>query len=258
MARGTISQGPPHLREQAGGAADLTEQIDMMTVPLHGKKAAGRVALVDDEDYGFVLPYRWNLQPCRTSGAYAIANAIRFRDGKPTTVKMHQVITGWAITDHINGDGLDNRRANLRPATPAQNAQNRRKHRPTSSQYKGVSWNKRERAWVALLRSRPRITYLGKFASEVEAARAYDAAALEAWGEYACLNFPGLPPLDRPETGPCRGCGGVVPPGRRADAVYCSDECRTAFNQKIFTERRRQRNAAARAQAAVGRTGKSA
>src|SRR5690349_19592242 len=120
----------------------------MMTVSLHGKKAAGRVALVDDQDYGFVLPFRWNIQES-CACVYAIANATR--DGRPTTIKMHTLITGYERTDHINHDGLDNRRENLRSVTAAQNGWNTRSSRGTSSKYKGVSWNKAMGRWVAVI-----------------------------------------------------------------------------------------------------------
>jgi hypothetical protein len=93
--------------------------------------------------------------------------------------------------DHINGDGLDNRRSNLRLATGSQNQGNSRKRRDgVTSQYRGVSWNKRAGKWQALLRREGKLQYLGYFSDEEAAARAYDAAALEQWGSFARLNFP--------------------------------------------------------------------
>jgi len=162
----------------------------MKTVPLHGKKAAGRVALIDDEDYALVSQYRWNVsqasRPGRDAGPYAAAT--RILGSRRVSVRMHQLITGYPQTDHRNGDGLDNRRANLRPATVAQNAANQGS-RAGTSQYKGVSWARRQRRWKAQIRVDYVLRCLGYFVAEEVAARAYDTAALAAWGDYARLNF---------------------------------------------------------------------
>jgi AP2 domain/HNH endonuclease len=92
--------------------------------------------------------------------------------------------------DHINGNGLDNRRTNLRPATSAENARNRRSQRGSSSPYKGVSWIRSRRNWRANLRVGDRLIHLGSYTDPADAARAYDAAALKYFGEFARLNFP--------------------------------------------------------------------
>jgi hypothetical protein len=171
----------------------------MMTVPLHGKKAAGRVALVDDEDYEIVMQYRWyvleQIRNGRTHGPYAIAHTGHGRKNQ-RTILMHKLLTGWPQTDHRNHDGLDNQRSNLRPATDPQNHANERKTltrygKPTSSRFKGVYWATQSRRWAARIRvGNGKRLHLGSFRSEIDAARAYDEAALAAWGEYACLNFP--------------------------------------------------------------------
>lgn len=162
----------------------------MSRIPLRGARAAGRVALIDGKDRRLVSGYAWQVLESKRKGrkptAYAYAR-IR-RDGREVTVYMHRLITGWPMTDHINHDGLDNRRRNLRPATPAQNAQNRRPHPGTSSRYKGVGWNRRGRNWTAVINLAGRRLYLGHFTNEEDAALAYNAAALEAWGDYAWLN----------------------------------------------------------------------
>jgi hypothetical protein len=97
------------------------------------------------------------------------------------------------LIDHINGDSLDNRRANLRLATPSQNAYNRAKIRSKkSSRYIGVYFEKATGRWTVKIRiGRGKRLWLGRFNSEIAAARAYDAAAKKYHKEFAVLNFPG-------------------------------------------------------------------
>lgn len=165
----------------------------MKSVILHGRLAAGRVALVDDADWPLVAACRWSVFEVerstggRPTGPYAMAS-IR-RDGRHTTTLMHKLITGWPRTDHIDHDGLNNQRSNLRQATCAQNMHNRRPGTPHSSQYKGVSWSKRAGKWQALIKAEGKARWLGTFASEEQAAIAYNIAALELHGQFACLNL---------------------------------------------------------------------
>jgi hypothetical protein len=88
--------------------------------------------------------------------------------------------------DHVDGDGLNNQKRNLRKATPTQNGGNRviQKH---SSKFKGVTWWKKPKKWVACIRFNTRI-HLGYFESETDAAKAYDAAALKLFGDFALTN----------------------------------------------------------------------
>lgn len=170
----------------------------MLTVPLHGRVAAGRLALIDDEDWDLVSGYRWyvweTLRPgLRPNGPYARAHA--YRGGRRIVLRMHTLITGWVRVDHADGNGLNNQRANLRPATLSQNGANRRKQEGCSSRFKGVSWHQGRRRWVAQIRIDGKRYCLGRFVDEESAARAYDAAALAAWGEFAYLNFPSRPPV---------------------------------------------------------------
>jgi len=144
-----------------------------------------RVALVDDEDYALVSQYRWRTtsrQHRRT--VYAI-------NGK-TRLLMHKLITGFKQTDHINGNGLDNRRVNLRESTSAQNRMNMSKQRGEyTSEYKGVSWDYRRKKWRAYIQVDRKHIYLGRFDSEVDAAKVYDAAAVEYFGAFAYTNIKG-------------------------------------------------------------------
>jgi hypothetical protein len=165
----------------------------MKTVPLRGKKAAGRVARVDDGDYELVSAYTWYVYEAkrpgrRTQGPYATAPI--WRDGKWTTIRMHTLIMGRKGIDHKDHDGLNNQRSNLRDATPGQNSHNTRAHAGAFSRFKGVSCSFDGNIWVAQICVNGHNRRLGRFPFEEEAARAYDAAAREAFGEYAYLNFP--------------------------------------------------------------------
>lgn len=95
------------------------------------------------------------------------------------------------MIDHINGNRLDNRRENLRMCNGSQNAANSRKTTSlTSSKYKGVTWSKQSKCWLATIKIDGVLNHLGSFKSEDEdkAAVAYNKAALEAWGEFAHIN----------------------------------------------------------------------
>jgi hypothetical protein len=169
-------------------ATQSTGDGNVKTVPLHGARAAGLVALVDDNDYELVSQHRWHVNlgkhpGCRDTGPYAQTN-IR-RNGRNTTIRMHRLLTDWSQTDHINGNGLDNRRSNLRPATPSQNRYNQRPWIRSSSRFKGVTWHKKLAKWQAGIKVAGTFRYLGVFASEEAASAAYEAAALEVQGAYA-------------------------------------------------------------------------
>ena len=105
---------------------------------------------------------------------------------------MHRAVIKVAddmYVDHINHNGLDNRKANLRPATAAQNAWNADKPKGRSG-YKGVSFNKRLGLWLVTITCCGERQYLGCYRDKHQAAKAYDEAAKKYHGEFASLNFP--------------------------------------------------------------------
>ena len=110
------------------------------------------------------------------------------------TELLHRVILGLSNPlsqgDHGSGDGLDNRWGNLRYASNAQNSRNGRRHADGTSRFKGVSWDPKRKRWQAGIGIDRKRLALGRFKSEVAAARAYDKAALLHHGEFARLNFP--------------------------------------------------------------------
>lgn len=151
----------------------------------------GFVALVDDDDYERVITAgKWHTH-INGRTAYAEHN-IQRPSGVRSKITLHTFLTGWPMVDHRNGDGLDNRRANLRPATVAENARNSRVRSSNSSGFHGVGYYKRYGKWSARIRVFGRRIELGYFLTPEEAGRAYDAAAREHFGEFAALNFPAV------------------------------------------------------------------
>lgn len=152
--------------------------------------SCGLAALVDEQDYAAVVAAGpWNAKPSPTT-VYAQRN-MRRSDGSATTQMLHTFLTGEACIDHRNGNGLDNQRENLRPATKGQNSANRKLRADSTSGFKGVCAHPGNGLpWRAQIVRNYKKRHLGLFATAEEAARAYDAAAVELFGEFARLNFP--------------------------------------------------------------------
>src|SRR6266487_4687983 len=140
-----------------------------MEIPL----TQGKFALIDDSDAELIARHRW--YAVLHHGNWYARRGV-WVAGRVVPVRMHGYLTGWPVVDHINGNGLDNRRCNLRPATSVQNAMNQRKNRGRNK-FKGVY--PRRRHWVAQIRIQGELLYLGYFHDEIAAALAYDAAARE-------------------------------------------------------------------------------
>lgn len=145
----------------------------------------GKFAVVDAEDYPRISKYTWF-----TEGTQKNCYAVRKQNGK--SIKMHRQITNapdHLVVDHIDHNGLNNQKKNLRLATFTQNCQNQRRSAHGTSKYKGVHWNKRAKKWAAAIRCNNKTHHLGYFHNETDAAHAYDNAAKKYHREYASLNF---------------------------------------------------------------------
>jgi hypothetical protein len=167
----------------------------------------GCVATVDDEDYERVIQHKWRVQRVGRN-AYAYTSI----SGKQ--VLMHRLIVNaekGTMIDHADGNGLNNQKSNLRPCTYAQNFANARpkQTKNKTSEYKGIWFIQTvpcRRCWRAAITAEGKRLNIGTFMTEVEAARAYDAAAKALHGEFARLNFPepkqdaGHVPTDPPST----------------------------------------------------------
>jgi hypothetical protein len=153
----------------------------------------GKFAIVDPEDYERLAKYRWHLSKSPTS-SYAARWQCSRPGGLRKKIWMHREVIDipkHLLCDHINGNGLDNREANLRPATVSQNLCNRPKTKAkTRSKYKGLEWDKTQRKWKVRIQYNGRKIYLGSFSNEIDAARAYDKKAKGLFGQFAYLNFP--------------------------------------------------------------------
>lgn len=151
----------------------------------------GKFALVDDEDYQDLSQEKW--YALRDSNTFYAARGIRI-DKKKSIEQMHRRILGLKRgdgkhTDHINGDGLDNRRNNLRIATNIQNGQNRTiRQSNNTSGFKGVCWYKKDKKWVAQIQINSQHKHLGYYKSKIDAATAYNRAAIKYFGKFAKLN----------------------------------------------------------------------
>ena len=156
---------------------------EYITIPLNGRKYQGLVAIIDAADYELVSAHRW-FPAVRKHTTYAYAHR---REGGD--VLLHRLIMGVGkgeYVDHISGDGLDNRRSNLRIATQTQNNGNTRIKSHNTSGYKGVYQPVPGGKYRAMIKGR----YIGQYDDLVEAAIAYDDHARRVFGEFARVNFP--------------------------------------------------------------------
>ena len=147
----------------------------------------GGFTLIDKKDWGRVSKYKW----CK----YQHHNTIYVRntDRKNGKIFLHRFIINAQdndVVDHINGNGLDNRKCNLRICTNQQNIFNSCAHKDSFySDYKGISYDRSRKKWVAQLTFNYKRVLSRRFNNEIEAAKAYNIAAIKYFGKYAYLNI---------------------------------------------------------------------
>lgn len=162
----------------------------------------GKVAILDDKDYVRASKFKWYASKTKKNGQWyakrgqwvgeptdGIGKNAKY--GRTITIWLHRFVTravsGIAI-DHKNGNTLDNRRSNLRLASSAQNQMNREKSEGKSSQFKGVYWDTGRSKWSARIKKDGKVTFLGRFDDEIEAAEKYNESAKVFFGTFALLN----------------------------------------------------------------------
>src|ERR1700738_1418758 len=157
----------------------------------------GYYTLVDDDDYEWLMQWKdeWKANIREDGRVYAYRWT--YPNQTDTNIWMHREIVKAVdpeLVDHIDGDTLNNSKANLRKCNSEQNSYNRKLNVNSKSGYKGVTWHSKMKKWRAAI-SCTRLygsipVSLGLYNSKIDAARAYDRAAIAAFGEFARTNFP--------------------------------------------------------------------
>lgn len=183
-----------HSPTSCAAAASITDQLPRLRRVAVITTTKGEEILIDEEDLPLVQGFGWYVWTNPNKPRYAVAKI----GGKQ--IRMHRILMNPSgkeqFVDHVNGNGLDNRRENLRLCSRGQNARNARKRRDgLSSKFRGVCWHKAANGFAAQIQHNGRHSHLGVFKTQERAAAEYDLAAIEMHGEFARLNFPdGLPP----------------------------------------------------------------
>ncbi len=158
----------------------------MKLIPL----TQGQFAQVDDSDYDFLMQWKWHAE-LRDKIWYARRGRL-ISDSSHGNLYMHRIImkpVRELVVDHIDHNGLNNQKSNLRICTRQQNQFNGSKQENSTSGFYGVRWDKARTKWCAELKINSKKVYMKRFSCEIEAAKAYDEVAKKYRGDFANLNF---------------------------------------------------------------------
>lgn len=156
------------------------------------KLTQGKYALVDDEDFEFISNWKWQLIKGRNTNYAKTQNWDKNKKSMSPPIYMHRLILKLKkgeFCDHINRNGLDNRRKNLRNSTNKQNLANTGKSKNNTSGFKGVSITANGKKWNARIMINRKSKHLGNFINKIDAAKAYDNEAKKIYKNYAKLNL---------------------------------------------------------------------
>lgn len=175
---------PDSLDRMKGNTPKWLFGFHMKEIPL----TRGYVALVDDDDYERVSVYKWHVDSrgMRQNTVYA-TRALPAPDRKKSQ-QLHRLIMNAPAdldVDHIDGNGLNCQKSNMRLATAAQNSHNRKKNRNNTSGYKGVHWVESRKKWRSEIKIQNKKISLGNFSDVLDAAKAYQDAAIKYHGDFA-------------------------------------------------------------------------
>lgn len=161
----------------------------MKEIPL----TQGKSALIDDHNFEKVSKFKWCAHRAPNT-TYAVRNFKNPKTGKWSTISMHRFLSGEEDPKinvyHVDGNGLNNQDHNLRLCNHGQNLYNSGVSKNNTTGFKGVTFDKKRNKWIAMIGVNGRKINLGRFASKEDAARAWDAAALDYHKDFARLNFP--------------------------------------------------------------------
>jgi hypothetical protein len=176
----------------------------MKEIKLNGKRAAGKVCLVDDEDYEWLNKYKWHVNVCKTkySEVVYVIGSIPIKEvskRKDRNAPMHRLIMGVTdpkiLIDHKDRNPLNNQRSNLRIATPSQNTANSKRFTNSTNKYKGVLKLERVKGFVRYivnftktLSNNKVVRFHFSYKNEVQAALMYNELSIKYHGEFAILN----------------------------------------------------------------------
>ena len=153
------------------------------------KLTQGKVAIVDDEDFEYLNQWKWCAN--NKNGKFYVVRNITASKNKQNSIFMHRFImkpNKGMVIDHLDGNPLNNQKKNLRICTHSENMRNRNLYVNNTSGFKGVYWHKTTKKWMSYIRINKKSLYLGIYTCPIDAAKAYNDAALKYHGEFAHIN----------------------------------------------------------------------